>query len=156
MGSCHRVQEFIQNFLQVYMDDWTIYGLIRDHLDKLQLMLEWCQQHQIALNYKKCIYYVLFGMVLRHIVCKDGLLVDPEKIALILIFSPPTNVKMLREMLGHIGYYLKFIKGYSIITAPMEKLLERDFAFEWSQECQGSFDTLKAKMASTPILVFPD
>ena len=43
-----------------------------------------------------------------------------------------------------------------MITAPMEKLLKKDVAFEWTQECQGSFDTLKAKMASAPILVFPD
>ena len=38
----------------------------------------------------------------------------------------------------------------------MEKLLKKDAAYEWTQECQGSFDTLKAMMASTPILVFPD
>ena len=43
-----------------------------------------------------------------------------------------------------------------MITAPMEKLLKKYAAFEWTSECQGSFDTLKAKMASAPILVFPD
>ena len=43
-----------------------------------------------------------------------------------------------------------------MITTPMEKLLKKNAAFEWIQECQGSFDTLKAKMASAPILVFPD
>ena len=43
-----------------------------------------------------------------------------------------------------------------MITAPMEKLLKKDSAFEWNPECQGSFDTLKAKMASAPILVFPN
>ena len=95
-------------------------------------------------------------MLLRHIVCKEGLLVYPVNIALILSFSASTNVKMLRETLGHTGYYRKFIKGYAVITAPMEKLLKKDAAFEWSQECQGSFDTLKAKMASAPILVFLD
>ena len=43
-----------------------------------------------------------------------------------------------------------------MITVPMEKLLKKDAAFYWTPECQGSFDTLKAKMASTPILVFHD
>ena len=38
----------------------------------------------------------------------------------------------------------------------MEKLLKKDASYEWTQECQGIFDTIKAKMASTPILVFPD
>ena len=83
-------------------------------------------------------------------------MVDPTKIALILNLPPPTNVKMLQATLGHTGYYRKFIRGYFAITAPMEKLLKKDAAFEWTQECQGSFNTLKAKMASAPILVFPD
>ena len=147
---------FIQKFLQVYMDDWTFYGLVKDHLDNLQLMLEWCRQHQIALNSKKCIFYAPFGILLGHIVCKEGLLVDLAKIALILILPSLTNVKMLRATLGHTCYYRKFIRGYAAITTPMEKLLKKDAAFEWTQECQGSFDNLKAKMAFAPILVFPN
>ena len=59
-------------------------------------------------------------------------------------------------MLGHIGYYQKFIKGYAAINASMKKLLKKDAVFEWILECQSSFDTLKAKMTSAPILVFPD
>ena len=95
-------------------------------------------------------------MLLGHIVYKEGLLVDVEKIMLILSLTPPTNVKMLQTTLGHIGYYRKFIKGYTTITSPMEKFLKKDVAYEWTQEFQGSFDTLKAKMASMTILVFPD
>ena len=81
-------------------------------------------------------------MLLGHIVCKEGMLVEPVKIVLILSFPPLTNVKMLRVTLGHIGYYRKFINVYTVITAPMEKLLKKDVTFEWSRECQGSFDTL--------------
>ena len=138
------------------MDDWIVYGLAKDHLHNLRLILERCRQHQIALNSKKCIFYAPFGILLGHIVCKEGLLVDLEKIALILSLPPPTNVNMLRATLGHTGYYHKFIRGYTAITAPMEKLLKKDAAFEWTLEFQGSFDTLKAKMASAPILVFLD
>ena len=63
---------------------------------------------------------------------------------------------MLWATLGHTGYYRKFIKGYAAITNPMEKLLKKDATYEWNQDCQGSFDTLKANMALAPILVFPD
>ena len=147
---------FIQNFLQVYMDDLTFYGLIRDHLENLWLMLERCWQHHIALKSKKCIFCTPFGMLLGHIVCKQGFLVDSANIVLILSLPPPRNVKQLRAMLGHIGYYHKFIYGYATIRAPMDRFLKKDVIFVWSQECQESFDTLKAKMASAPILVFPD
>ena len=138
------------------MDDWTIYGLDKDHLDNLRLNLEWCRQHQIALNSKKCIFCAPFGILLQHIVCKEGILVDLANIALILSLPPPTNVKILRTTLRHMGYYRKFIRRYAAITVPMEKLLKKYVAFEWTLECQGSFNTLKAKMASALILVFPN
>jgi hypothetical protein len=38
----------------------------------------------------------------------------------------------------------------------MEKLLRKDTKYHWNDECQHSLDTLKEKMVSTPILVFPD
>ena len=71
-------------------------------------------------------------MLLGHIACKEDPLVDSAKIALILSLPPPTNVKMLRATLGHTGYYRKFIKGYAAIIAPMEKLLNKDVAYEWT------------------------
>jgi hypothetical protein len=58
-------------------------------------------------------------------------------------------------VLGHTGYYRKFIKGYAQITTPMEKLLNKYCQFSWTKECQQSFDTLKQKMVTVPILVFP-
>jgi hypothetical protein len=76
-----------------------------------------------------------FGVMLGHIVCKQGLLVDPSKISIIVDLTPHTSVKQLRTMLGHIGYYKKFIKGYDQIAAPMEKLLKKDFQFSWTEEC---------------------
>ena len=122
-------KDSIQKFLQVYMDDWTVYGLIRDHLENLRLMLERCRQHQIALNSKKFILCAHFGMLLGHIVCKKGLLVEPMKIVLTLSLPLPKNVKILRETLGHTRYYCKFIRGYAAITALMEKLLKKYVAF---------------------------
>jgi hypothetical protein len=120
------------------------------------LMLERCRQCQISLNIKKCIFRTPFGILLGHIVCKQGLLVDPAKIAVIVNLPPPKTVCQLRATLGHTGYYRKFIKGYAQITAPMEKLLRKDTKFQWNDECQHGLDTLKEKMVTAPILVFPD
>ncbi len=63
-------------------------------------------------------------------------MVDPAKIAIIVNLLAPNSVKKLRIVLGHIGYYRKFIKGYAKITAPMEKLLKKDIKFQWNEECQ--------------------
>jgi hypothetical protein len=114
-----------------------------------------CRQCQISLNLKKCILFSPFGVLLGHIVCKQGLLVDPSKISIIVDLPPPTSVRQLCTMLGHIGYYRKFIKGYAQITTPMEKLLKKYCQFQWTEECQESFDTLKQKMVTATYSGFP-
>jgi hypothetical protein len=47
----------------------------------------------IALNLKKCILFSPFGVLLGHIVCKQGFLVDPSKIAIIVDLPPPTSIR---------------------------------------------------------------
>jgi len=149
-------KEYIHKFVEVYFNDWTVFGLLKKHVEALRLMLAKCRQHKISLNLKKCIFCVPFGTLLGHIVCKQGFIVDPVKIAIIVNLPPPNSVKQLRTTLGHTGYYRKFIKGCVKITAPMEKLLNRDVKFKWTEECQQSLDILKEKMVTAPIWVFPD
>jgi len=102
-----------------------MFGLLRDHVGNLRMMLDRYRQYQISLNIKKCIFGVPFGMLLGHIVCKQGLMVDPTKIAIITNLELPNFVKQLRTALGHMGYYRKFIKGYTQITTPLENLLKK-------------------------------
>src|SRR5271155_3087615 len=133
-------KEYIHKFLEVYFDDWTVFGLFKKHIEDLRLMLENCRQYQISLNLKKCIFCAPFGIFLGHIVCKQGLMVDPAKIAIIVNLPPPKSVKKLRTTLGHTGYYRKFIKGYAQLAATMEKKLKKDIKFEWTPECQESLN----------------
>jgi hypothetical protein len=83
-------------------------------------------------------------------------LVDPAKIVVIVNLPPPKSVHWLKSTLGHTCYYRKFIRGYAHITTLMEKLLNKDVKYQWSEECQHSVDILKEKLVTTPILVFPD
>ena len=82
-------KDFIDKFLEVYFDDWAVFGLVRDHIENLCVMLERCCQYQIALNLRKCIFYAPFGVLLAHVVCHDGILVDLAKVAIILDLPPP-------------------------------------------------------------------
>jgi hypothetical protein len=90
-------------------------------------MLDKCRQCQIVLNLKKRVLFSPFGVLLGHILCKQGLLVEPSKISIIVDIPPPMPVKQLCTALGHIGYYIKIIKGYVQIIVPMEKVLKKDF-----------------------------
>jgi hypothetical protein len=115
--------------MKIMCNNWTVYILLKDHVEVLRLMLERCRQCQISLNINKCIFVTPFGILLGHIVRKHGLLVDPTKIAVIVNLPPPKTFYNLRATLGHTGYYRKFIKGYVHITAPMEKKLRKDTKF---------------------------
>jgi hypothetical protein len=125
----------LHKFLEAYFDDWTVFSLLKDHIECLRLMLDKCRQCQIAPNLKKCIFLSPFGFLLGHIVCKLGLLVDPSKIAIIVDLPPPTSVRQLRTALGHRRYYRKFIKVYAHIKTPMENILKKDCHFQWTEEC---------------------
>jgi hypothetical protein len=78
--------------------------LLKKHVEALRLMLAKCRQYHISLNLKKCILCVPFGVLLGHIVCKQRLIVDPVKIAIIVNVPPPNSVKQLRTTPGHTGY----------------------------------------------------
>jgi len=78
-----------------------VFGLVKRHVASLRLMLDTCQRYQIVLNFKKCIFCVPFGILLGHVVCKQGLMVDPTNIVVIVNLEAPRNVKQLRVTLGH-------------------------------------------------------
>jgi hypothetical protein len=149
-------KKFIHKFFEVYLNDWTVFILLKYHIETLWLMLDRCRQYHISLNLNKCILCALFGILLGHVVCKQGLLVDLAKIAVIVNFPPPESMRQLRKTLVHTGYYIKFIKVYAQITAPMENILKKEAKFQWNEDCQQGLDVLKQKLVIAPILVFPD
>jgi hypothetical protein len=96
------------------------------------------------------------GNLLGHIVCREGVLVDPAKVAVIMNMPPPTSIKQLHSTLGHTSYYRRFIRRYANITAPLENLLKKAETFQWTPECDKAFETLKEKLIIAPILIFPN
>jgi hypothetical protein len=85
-------KDFLQKFLEAYFDDLTIFIIMKDHIECLRLMLDKCRQCRISLSLKKCVFFSPFGVLFKHFVCKQGLLVDPSKIANIVDLPPLTSV----------------------------------------------------------------
>jgi hypothetical protein len=69
---------------------------------------------------------------------------------------PPTTASEIQSFMGLAGYYHRFIKDFSKIAKPMTKLLEKNKAFEWTAECQASFEELRKSLTSAPVLVLAD
>ena len=80
---------------------------------------------------------------------------DPQKIEAIVNWQPPTNVTKIRSFLGLAGYYRKFIEGFSKIATPLTRLIRKEEKFIWSDKCQHSFDELKHRLTSSPVLTLP-
>ncbi|KAL0447840.1 UNVERIFIED_CONTAM: Retrovirus-related Pol polyprotein from transposon.6 [Sesamum latifolium] len=80
---------------------------------------------------------------------------DPSKVKAIMEWKIPKNATEVRSFLGLAGYYRRFVEGFSIIVGPFTKLLRKGVAFQWTEQCQQSFDELKRRLTSTPILVLP-
>ena len=80
---------------------------------------------------------------------------DPQKIKAIVKWKPPTNVSKVRSFLGLAGYYRNFVERFSKIATPLTNLLKKDHKFEWSDTCQHSFEELRQRLMTTPVLELP-
>jgi hypothetical protein len=93
---------------------------------------------------------------LGHVITSGGLVVDPGKVRDVLNWEPPTTVSEIRSFLGLSGYYRRFIEGISTIVKPLTSRLEKDKKFIWSEACQNSFDELRKRLTTTPVLAMPN
>ena len=140
----------------VFIDDILVYSKDReDHDTHLRVVLETLRKEQLYAKLSKCEFWLGEVSFLEHIVSEEGIRVDPKKIEVIIEWKPPRNVTEVQSFLGLAGYYKRFIKGFSMTTAPMTRLLQKNVRFELSEKCQASFEKLKAFLTEAPVLTQP-
>jgi hypothetical protein len=91
-----------------------------------------------------------------HIISEGGIFVDPSKVKDVLSWNTLQNVSDIRSFLGLVGYYRRFIEGFSKISKPMMELLEKGKTFEWMPRRQASFQALKKRLTTALVLTMPD
>ena len=101
--------EYIHAFMQVFLNDFAVYGAWNEHLQHLQFCLERCRSSQLTLNPTKCAFGVTNGSLLRHIVSHDGIAVDPGKIKAIIEAPTPKNAKALSQLWGQFRWYRRML-----------------------------------------------
>jgi hypothetical protein len=141
----------------VFIDDILIYSKNKeDHAKHLRIALQVLREHQLYAKFSKCKFWLDQVEFLGHVISKEGIAVNPSKVQLVLDWQAQTNVKEIRCFLGMAGYYRRFIEGFSKIAGPMTKLLRKNTPFEWSEKCEESFQELKKKLTTAPILAVPE
>ena len=147
---------YVDQFVVVFIDDILVYSKDRENHDThLRVVLETLRKEQLYEKLSKCEFWLSEVSFLGHIVLKEGIRVDPKKIEVVVEWNPPRNVTKVRSFLGLAGYYRRFVKGFSMIAAPMTRLLQKNVKFEWGEECQRIFDKLKAFLTEASLLTQP-
>ena len=122
-------------FMVVYMDDICIFSRTLDEHEKhLRSVMEECRKANIKLSKKKCEFGKEEVEFLGHLIGKYGIRPTLSKRVELKQKKEPTTIKELRSMLGFIGYYSAFVKGYAEIVEPMTKLLKDGEPFRWEEE----------------------
>ena len=135
------------------MDDFTVYGSSFEHcLQNLGTVRHRWQDKNLALNWEKCHFMVIEGIVLGHRISTTGLEVDKTKVSIIKTLLPSTTVKGVRSFLGHAGFYRRFIRDFPKIARPLCRLLEKDAKFNFDESCQYSFEEIKSRLVEAPIM----
>jgi ribonuclease HI len=140
---------FIDDIINYFKSD-------SDHEEHLRLVLQKLQDNQLYAKYNKYEFWIGEVPFLGHIISNGGISVDPAKVKDIVVWSIPTTVTKIQSFLGLAGYYRRFIEGFSKIAKSITSLLEKEREFKWDEKCQDSFDQLKKRLISPPVLVMPD
>jgi hypothetical protein len=149
--------EYLDKFVVVLIDDILIFSkMVEEHEEHLRLALEKLRSNQLYAKFSKCEFWLTEVAFLGHVISTGGVSVDPGKVKDVLNSMPPTTASEIRSFLGLAGYYRRLIKDFSKIAKPMMKLLEKNTAFEWTTECQASFEELRKCLTSASVLVLPD
>lgn len=141
----------------VYIDDILVYSdTWDDHIDHLRALFDRLDKANLVVNLAKSEFGKAKVTYLGHVVGQGHVLPREAKIQAILEFPIPKTKKELLRFLGMSGFYRKFVENYSTVVSPLTNLLKAKVKFIWSDECQRSFEKLKAILVSEPVLAAPN
>jgi hypothetical protein len=126
-------RDYLDKFVIVFLDDILVYSRTEEeHEQHLRMVLQVIREHQLYAKLSKCSFYQERIHYLGHIISKDGIAVDPKKIEAIREWSTPRNVTEVRSFMGLVGYYKRFIVGFSKISHPITSLQRMGKKFHWT------------------------
>ena len=140
-----------------YLDDILVFSPdMKSHLEHLRLLFERLRTTDLKLKEVKCNFLKRHIQYLGHIVLGEGITPLPVKLDTIQKMLMPMTPKEIKQFLGLIGYYRKFVPRFSDLARPLNALTRKDVEFKWIPICQESFEFLKTSLMTDPILTYPD
>ncbi|GKC76285.1 putative reverse transcriptase domain-containing protein, partial [Tanacetum coccineum] len=148
---------YLDKFVIVFIDDIQIYSKNeKEHEEHLKEILELLKKEQLYTKFSKCKFWIPKVQFLGHVIDSRGIYVDPAKIKSIKDSASPKTPTEIRQFLGLAGYYRRFIDGFSKIAKSMTKLTQKGIKFDWGEKEENTFQLIKQKLCSAPILALPE
>ncbi|GKF71730.1 hypothetical protein Tco_0207844, partial [Tanacetum coccineum] len=122
----------------------------------LGLVLDLLKKDKLYAKFSKCEFWLQEVQFLGHVINGDGIHVDPSKIGVVKNWEAPRTLSEVCSFLGLTGYYRRFIEDFSKIVKPVTVLTQKSKTFNWGEEQENAFQTLKDKLCNAPVLALPD
>jgi len=118
-------QKHLRKFIKIFLDDFCVYSSKEKHIECLEKCFIQCEKYVISINATKSQFAVPFGKLVGHTVSKQGIAIDPDKVAIIVQLPQPNTVTKVRAFWGHVGYYRRYIYKYANIAIPLTELTKK-------------------------------
>ena len=146
-----------RSFTGVFFDDVIIYSKsLEEHKKHLKVIFQVLRDNKLYVNQKKSEFFLKEIQYLGHIISHAGIRMDPSKLEVIKEWPIPKNLHELRSFIGMCAYYRRFIEKFSFIAGPLHDLTKKNVKYEWTNKVNESFEKLKEKLISQPVLILPD
>ena len=145
------------SFAMGYLDDIIIFSKTKEeHLQHLEEIFVRLRKFGLKMKREKCSFFKKHIQYLGHLVSEKGFETLPEKLESIHKMPAPRTAKEVKQFLGLIGYYRKFVPCFADISRPLTKLTRHFIRFEWTDQCAKAFNHLRELLMEYPILRYPD
>ncbi len=144
------------NLVVCYIDDVIIAtSTIDQHIDCIGEVLSCLRRAGLICKPSKCEFLKTSIKYLGRIIDGEGVKPDPESIQTVMQWKRPQNKREFQSFLGFANYYREFIRGHSELVEPMNRLVKKNQDFQWTTEAEESFELIKKKLCSYPVLALP-
>ena len=144
-------------FAMGYLDDIIIFSNNKlEHLQHIEEIFKRLERFGLKMKREKCDFFKKHIQYLGHFITEEGFTSLPEKLESIRKMPRPKTPKEVKQFLGLIGYYRKFVPRFSDIARSLTNLTRQDVDFKWTEKCDKAFMHLKELLMEHPILRYPD
>ena len=144
-------------FVVIYMDVITMYSRwAKDHIRHLEIVFIKCKKYGISLNHRKSNFALEEGKLLGHIISKEGIRINPDRVKGILNVEEPRSKKEIQSFIDQVNFLRRFIPSFAEILMDIIDMIRKDHEIKWTVGAKKAFKGIKQAISEAPVLISPN